>query len=340
MKMKMNSRSVRLIAKASMVAVLCTLGAVQAQERTIRASLVLPKEHSLGVGLTNLAQCVQQKSGGKLKLQPFFDGALGNDAAVLQQLRTGTLEILVTATSYMATVLPAAGIFDLPFLFANEREADAALDGKTGELLSQKLTTVGLVNLAYWENGFRNMTNSKRPIEKMEDLHGLKMRALPNPVMLATFKALGGYAIPMPFPELYSALETKVVDGQENPVNLVEGSKFNEVQKYLSITKHVYNPAVVVYSKRLFDQLSAGEQSVLRECGASSSQEQRRVNRQQVEGSLERLKGKGMAINVLSDREVARMREATLPVHENQAQVLGADMRDALKDDLLRVRSR
>jgi len=316
------------------------VGTVQAQERTIRASLVLPKEHALGIGLTTLAQCVQQKSAGKLKLQPFFDGALGNDAAALQQLRSGTLEVLVTATSYMSTVLPAAGIFDLPFMFTNEKEADAALDGKTGELLTQKLTSVGLVNLAYWENGFRNMTNSKRPIEKMEDLHGLKMRALPNPVMLATFKALGGFAIPMPFPELYSALETKAVDGQENPVNLVEGSKFYEVQKYLSITRHVYNPAVVVYSKRLFDQLAPAEQTVLRECGAASSLEQRRVNRMQVEGSLERLKGKGMLVNIVSERETARMREATLSVHEAQAQILGADMRAALTDDLNRVRGR
>ena len=337
-KMKMTVASPATLATVMIAAGLLVAGAAQAQERVVRASLVLPKEHALGIGLNTLAQCVQLKSGGKLKLQPFFDGSLGNDAAALQQLRSGTLEILVTATSYMATVLPSAGIFDLPFLFANEREADAALDGKTGELLSQKLTTVGLVSVAYWENGFRNMTNSKKPIEKMEDLHGLKMRALPNPVMLATFKALGGFAIPMPFTELYSALETKAVDGQENPVNIVEGSKMYEVQKYLSITRHVYNPAVVVYSKRLFDQLSPEEQAVFRDCGASSSKEQRRVSREQAAGAMERLKTKGMLVNVVSDREIARMREATLSVHEAQASVLGSEMRDALKADLARVR--
>lgn len=325
---------------AAAAALLLAAGPAQAQERTIRAALVVSKDHSLGLGLQAWAQCVNQKAAGRLKLQPFFDGALGNDAATLQQLRTGTLDILVTATSYMATVAPAAGVFDLPFLFASEKEADAVLDGPTGELISQKLATAGIVNLAYWENGFRNMTNSKRPITKMEDLQGLKMRSLPSPAMLATFKALGGFGIAMPFPELYSALETKTVDGQENPVNLVESAKMYEVQKYLSLTRHLYNPVAVMYSKRLWDQLPAADQGVVRDCARAATAEQRRVNRQQVERSLTNLKERGMVINTPSDSELARMREVTASVHESQWPAIGADVKTALTADLQRARAR
>ena len=301
---------------------------------------MVSKDHSLGIGLTAMSQCVGQKSSGRLRLQPFFDGALGNDAATLQQMRTGTLDILVTATSYMATVAPAAGVFDLPFLFANEREADAVLDGQTGDLVTQKLATAGIVNLAYWENGFRNMTNSKRPITRMEDLQGLKMRSLPSPAMLATFKALGGFGVAMPFPELYSALETRTVDGQENPVNLVESAKFYEVQKFLSLTRHLYNPVAVMYSKRLWDQLPAADQAVIGECARSATAEQRRVNRQQAERSLGNLKERGMQINTPSDAELARMREATAPVHDSQWGTIGADVKAVLTADLQRVRAR
>lgn len=324
---------------ASVLAVAATSPA-QAQERTIRASLVVSKDHSLGVGLTNFAQCVGQKSGGKIKVQTFFDGSLGGDAAVLQQLRTGSVDILVTATSYLATVAPAAGVFDLPFLFADEIEADGVLDGKTGELIAQKIQAAGVVPLAYWENGFRNMTNSRRPIQRMEDLQNLKLRVLPSPVMLAAFKALGAFAVPLPFPELYSALETKTVDGQENPTNLIDSAKFYEVQKYLSITRHSYNPAAIMYSKRLFDQLPAGDQGVLRDCARAATTEQRRVSRQQVEAAAARLKERGMQINVVSDAELRRMREATASVNEAQWPTLGADVKAALEEDLRRIRGR
>jgi len=311
-----------------------------AQERTIRASLVVSKDHSLGLALQSMAQCVGQRSGGKLRLQPFFDGALGNDAATVQQMRTGTLDMVVTATSFLATVAPAVGVFDLPFLFANEREADAVLDGATGELVASKLQPAGIVSLAYWENGFRNMTNSKRPITRMEDLQGLKMRSLPSPAMLATFKALGGFGVAMPFPELYSALETKTVDGQENPLNLIESAKFHEVQKFVSLTRHLYNPVMVMYSKRLWDAMPAAEQAVVRDCARAATAEQRRVNRQQAEASLTRLQEKGMQFNTPSDAELARMREATVSVHDAQWPTIGADVKTALTADLQKARAR
>ena len=312
----------------------------QFQDHAIRATLSAQKDHPLGVALTKVQQCVAQKSGGKMKIQTFFDGSLGSDIPTIQQLRTGTLDMVVTATSFLSTMVPSAAVFDLPFLFANEKEADAALDGKAGELLAQRLAGVGLVTLAYWENGFRNMTNSKRPINRMEDLGGLKMRALQNPIVVETFKAMGGFAVPMPFTEVYSALETKTVDGQENPVPIIESAKFYEVQKYLSMTRHIYNPGIVVYSKQLFDKLAPVEQAALRDCAQGAREEQRRLNRQQSEEGIARLKAKGMIVNELSPAELARMREVAKPIHEKAIPTIGADMLAAVHEDLKAVRGR
>ena len=312
----------------------------QFQEHAIRATLSAQKDHPLGVALTKVQECVAQKSGGKMKIQTFFDGSLGADVPTIQQLRTGTLDMVVTASSFMSTMVPSAAVFDLPFLFANEKEADAALDGKSGELLAQKLAGVGLVTLAFWENGFRNMTNSKHPITKMEDLKGLKMRALQNPIVVETFKAMGGFAVPMPFTEVYSALETKTVDGQENPVPIIESAKFYEVQKYLSMTRHIYNPGIVVYSKQLFDKMSPAEQAALRDCAQGARVEERRLNRLQAEEGIGRLKAKGMIVNELSPAELTRMRDVVKPIHEKTIPTIGADMMAAVNDDLKTVRGR
>jgi tripartite ATP-independent transporter DctP family solute receptor len=153
-------------------------------------------------------------------------------------------------------IMPELGVFDLPFLFANEKEADAVLDGDAGKYFNKKLPDAGLVNLAYWENGFRNLTNSKRPVQKAEDFDGIKVRVMQNNIFLDSFKTLGTNAVPMAFGEVFTALETKTIDGQENPFVTIETSKFYEVQKYLTVTRHAYTPFLILYSKKLWDQLS------------------------------------------------------------------------------------
>ena len=252
-----------IAAGAAAMALAAGMAHAQFQERYIRASFTLGKEHALGQGLARVQQCIAEKSGGKMKVQVFYDASLGTDGPAVQQLRSGTLDMVVTQTSFMTSMIPEAGVFDLPFLVQNEKEGDAIMDGKAGALLASKLPAVGLVNLAYWENGFRNTTNSKKPIAKVEDFTGLKLRIVQNAIMVDSFKAMGAFAVPMAFTELYTALETKAVDGQENPFNITELSKFHEVQKYLSLTRHMYNPAMLVYSKKLFDQLSPQEQAAL-----------------------------------------------------------------------------
>lgn len=312
----------------------------QFQDRTIRASLVLAKEHSLGQAMIEVARCAADKSGGRMKIQNFFDGALGGDLAVIAQLRSGTMDMLVTSPSYFTGMIPAASVWDLPFFFANEKEADATLDGKAGAVLADKLPSVGVVHLNYYEVGFRNVSNSKHPIRRMEDLQGVKIRSSQSPVVLDTFKALGGFAVAMPFAEVYSAMENKTIDGQENSIAIIETSKYYEVQKFLSLTQHQYGPAMMIYSKALFDKLSPQEQGTLRDCALTSHANQRALNRKQTQESLARMKARGLQINEIAPAEMERMRAAARPVQQKYLKDVGPEMTAAIEDDLKRVRGR
>lgn len=327
---------------ATAAALLAFAAAAQAQfqERTIRSSIVLSKEHSLGQAMVEVAKCAADRTGGKMKIQNYFDAALGGDLPAIQQLRSGTLDMLVTSPSYFTGMIPAAALWDLPFYFADDREADATLDGKAGKLLAEKLPSVGIVHLTYYDVGFRHTTNSKHPVRRMEDFNGVKVRSSQSPVVLDTFKALGGFAVAMPFAEVYSALENKTVDGQENSIGLIETSKFYEVQKYLSLTQHQYGPAMMIYSKQLFDKLTPQEQGVLRDCANASRENQRALNRKQMTEALARMKAKGLQVNEIAPAEMDRMRAAVKPVQEKYLKDLGPEMIAAVQEDLKRVRGR
>lgn len=322
------------------VAAFAIAGSAQAQfaERTIRISNGVNQEHPIGNGVAKMAACLAEKSGGKMKLQGFWGGALGGDLQATQALRSGTQEMVGTSSSPLIGILPDLGAFDLPFLFANEKEADAILDGAFGKYISDKLPAVGLINLSYWENGFRNLTNSKKPVEKVEDFPGLKVRVMQNNIFLDTFKTVGANAVPMAFPELFAAMETKAIDGQENPFVTIDTSKMYEVQKYLSITRHAYTPFLILYSKALFDKLSADEQKALYECAAVGQKEQRTVSRALEAKSLENLKKQGMIVNEIAPAEQARMREAVKGVYERSAPTIGKETVDRIQAELAKLR--
>jgi tripartite ATP-independent transporter DctP family solute receptor len=282
--------------------------------------------------------CTMEKSGGKMKIQGFWGGALGGDLQATQALRSGTQEMVITSTSPLVGILPDLGVFDLPFLFANEKEADAILDGEFGKYISDKLPAVGLVNLAYWENGFRNLTNSRKPVTKVEDMPGLKVRVMQNNVFLDTFRTMGANAVPMAFGEVFTALETKAIDGQENPFVTIDTSKFYEVQKYLSVTNHAYTPFMVLYSKAMWDKLAPAEQKTLQECAIAGRDEQRRVSRALSAKSLADLKTKGMAVNEIAPAEQKRMREAVKPVYEKHQATIGKETVDRMNAALAKMR--
>jgi TRAP-type transport system periplasmic protein len=327
-----------LLAAVGALALMSGTANAQFSDRTIRVSNGVNAEHPVGNGIAKMASCLATKSGGKMKLQAFWGGALGGDLQATQALRSGTQEMVVTSTSPLVGILADLGVFDLPFLFANEKEADAILDGSFGKLISDKMPGVGLVNLSYWENGFRNLTNSKKPVAKVEDFPGLKVRVMQNNIFLDTFKTLGTNAVPMAFQEVFAALETKAIDGQENPFVTIDTSKMYEVQKFLSITNHAYTPFMILYSKALFDRLSADEQKALLDCSAEGQKEQRMVSRALSEKSLESVKKNGMQVNVIAPEEQKRMRDAVKPVYERGAATIGKETVDRMQAELAKLR--
>ena len=214
------------------------------------------------------------------------------------------------------------GIFDTPFLFDNFQEVDTVLDGPIGRKLLDKLPAKGLVGLSYWDHGFRIVTNSKRPIVKADDLQGLKIRVQQIPVFIDAFNALGANAVPMPFTELYTALEQKAVDGQENPYVSVEVTKFYEVQKYASGTRHAYSPLLVLAGKKFWDQLSDDERKILLDAQRGEALPAQGIARTRRQGGRP-VEGHGMLVNDVSAQERARMRDKLQPVIDKHKAAIG-----------------
>jgi tripartite ATP-independent transporter DctP family solute receptor len=320
----------------------CTVaGMAHAQEvktRIIRFGYGLNDESVQGRAARYLAEELGKLSGGKLKMRTFGSANLGSDEQMQAALVGGSQEMMVGSTAPLATMVKEFGVYDLPFLFNNEKEADAVLDGPFGEKLLKMLDAKGLVGLVYWENGFRDVTNSKRPITKAEDMDGIKLRVMQNQIALGVFGALGANAVPMPFSELFTALETRTVDGQENPVTTIQSSKFYEVQPYLSLTHHVYTPWVVLASKKWWDTLSPDEQKLIRDAAVKSRDFERKDSRADSQKAMQTLEKSGMKINKVSDEELKRLRAKAQPVVDKYTQELGPDLVKQLQDEINKVR--
>ncbi|MDP9880409.1 tripartite ATP-independent transporter DctP family solute receptor [Variovorax boronicumulans] len=330
----------RTLMTAALVAggLLASTGALaQFAERTIKFTNGVNEDHPVGVGVKKMQEVLAAKTGGKMKITAFWGGAAGGDLPATQALRAGTQEMVCTSSSPLVGIVKELGAFDLPFLFANEKEADAVLDGPAGEYFNKKLEAAGLVNLAYWENGFRNLTNSKKPVAKAEDFEGVKLRVMQNNIFLDSFKILGANAVPMAFGEVFTALETRTIDGQENPFVTIETSKFSEVQKYLSVTRHAYTPFLILYSKKLWDQLNPQEQAVLREAAKEGQKVQREANRALNEKSLASLR-KTMTVNEVSAAEQKRMLEKVKPVYDKNVPNIGTEAVGVVTDALKKAR--
>lgn len=288
-----------------------TSHAEEYKTRIVRFGYGLNEDSNQGRAVKFFADEVIKNTGSKWKVKGFGAASLGSDPQMQNALIGGAQELMVGSTATLVGIVSDFGVYDLPFVFANDKEADTILDGPFGQKLLDKLQAKGLVGLVYWENGFRNLTNSKHPINKMEDMQGIKLRVMQNPVYIDMFKGFGANAVPLAFSELFAALETKTVDGQENPVTTIESSKFYEVQKYLSLTRHVYSPWIVLASKKWWDGLSADERKAVQKAAIASRDFERKDSRAASAKALETLKQKGMQINSLSDAELARMRATT-----------------------------
>lgn len=317
--------------------------ASQAQDikpRIIRFGYGLNEQSNQGRAVKMFAEQVEKRSGGKMRVRAVGAAALGPDVQMQQALIGGAQEMMVGSTATLVGITKEMALWDTPFLFNNVREADAVLDGPIGQQVIAKLDEKGLIGLVYWENGFRNLTNSKRAVNKLEDLDGIKLRVMQNNVYLDSFKTLGANAVPLPFSELFSALETRTVDGQENPYNTILSSKFYEVQKYLSITNHVYSPWIVLVSRKWWDQLSKDEQKVLREAAVASRDFERKDTRDEAGRALAELKAKGMQINELPPAEAARMRDKLTRVNASIGANVGMELWQQTQAELAKLREK
>lgn len=308
-----------------------TLGTslAQAQDfkpRLIRFGYGLNEQSNQGRAVKVMAEEIEKASGGKMKLRAIGAAALGSDVQMQQALIGGAQEMMVGSTATLVGVTKEMAIWDTPFLFNNGKEADVVLDGPVGQKVMDKLQEKGLVGLVYWENGFRNLTNNKRAVNKLEDMQDIKLRVMQNTVFIESFQTLGANAVPLPFSELFTALETKTVDGQENPFNTILSSKFYEVQKYLTVTNHVYSPWIVLVSKKYWDGLSKPEQTVLLNAAKKSRDFERQDTRAEAGKALADLKAKGMQINELSPAEANRMRDRLTRVNASIATNVGMDL--------------
>lgn len=329
----------RLFLKTLAAAVaLAAVGVAQAQTRTIKFANQNAKGHPVVMGMEKFAELVEAKSGGKLKVQVFPGGALGSDQANVSALQGGTLEMASMNSGIFASLVKDFAIYDFPFLFGNPKEADAVVDGAFGKSLHAKLEEKGLVGLGYYELGFRHITNSKRPIAKVEDIAGLKLRVIPNPINVDWVSALGANPTPLPFPELYAALEQKAVDGQENPVATIKGAKLFEVQKYMTLTNHQYNPQSIVISKKFWDTLSAGDRKILQDAAQESVGYQRTQSRAALQSGLDDLKKGGMQVNELPAAEVSKLREKMKPVIAKHSASVGEATVNAMMAELDKLR--
>jgi TRAP-type transport system periplasmic protein len=319
------------IAAAALAATawLLTPGASNAQQvsdRTFKVAFVQDKDHPHGVGAQRFADILDQKSGGKIKVRLFGSGQLGGDAQVISSLQGGTVEMTMVSPGSLAGMAKEYAMLDLPFLFNSYKEVDAVLDGPIGRKLLDTLPNRGLIGLGWWDHGFRILTNSRRPVAKMEDIQGLKVRVQQIPASIDMFNGLGANAVPMSYTELYTALETKAVDGQENPFAAIEISKFYEVQKYASTTQHVYNPLAVVFSKRVWDRLSPDERKMVQDAANEAGAYERQVSREMNEKSKENLQAKGMIITEITPEERDRMRAKLKPVNDKYVKEVGEDL--------------
>ena len=308
--------------------------------RIIRFGYGLNEQSNQGRAVKVFQKEVEKLSGGKIKVRAFGAASLGPDIQMQQALIGGAQEMMVGSTATLVGISKEMALWDTPFLFNNTQEADAVLDGPVGEKVMAKLAEKGLVGLVYWENGFRNLTNSKHSITRLEDLQGVKLRVMQNAVFLDSFKALGANVVPLPFPELFPALETGAVDGQENPFNTILSSKFYEVQKYLSVTNHVYSPWIVTVSKKFWDGLSRDEQKVLMDAATKSRDFERKDTREEAARSLGELKAKGMVVNELTPAETTRMRDKLIRINASVASSVGMDLWRETQEELARLRAR
>ncbi len=310
----------RLIQSMSLAGLLVA-GAAQAQT-VLKIGYAVPTNSHYGVGANTFCEEIDKGTQGRYKCQHFPSGSLGGEREMIEAVQLGTLDLVNTSTGPLGNFVPEVKIVDIPFLFRDYDHARKVMDGQVGQDLLKAMQAKGLVGMAWTENGFRHMTNSKRPIRSADDARGLKMRTMENKVHMDGYKTFGILPTPMPFPELFTALQQGTVDGQENPIPVILASKFSQVQKHLSLTGHVYSPAVIILTPSVWNKLSAADKNVFLEAGKKAAAAQRkRVNDDENNG-IAQLEKDGM--QVIRQVNGESFRKAVTPAYQEYAKEFGA----------------
>jgi tripartite ATP-independent transporter DctP family solute receptor len=304
------------------------------QERVIKFGHLVQPDHPISLGTKKFAERVEAKSGGKIKVREFGASALGSDTQQISALQGGVQEMVAPSTTVLASLVKEMSLIDFPFALSTPAQVDSLLGGPFGKALYDRLAERGVIGLDYWETGFRNFTNSRKPITEVEDFKGMKIRVLANPLFVESFSALGANPVPLAFGELYGALESKAVDAQENPYSVVLSSKLHEVQRYMSVTNHVYTANAILISKRFWDKLSEAEKKILRESALEAGIYQRKLSRDSAQADRKALEAKGMKINDVPLTTIAKMRELTRPVADKFAASFDPDLVKLYRSEL------
>lgn len=304
------------------------VGTASAQT-TMRISISIAQNSHQGIAIDTFAKEVERRTGGRYKVQPFYSGALGGERESIEAVQLGTQELTFSSTGPIPNFVPETKILDVPFLFRDKAHARAVLDGPIGQEMLKKFEAKGFKALAWGENGVRHMTNSKREVKNPEDLKGLKMRTMENPVHIAAYKGLGIVTTPMAFPEVFTALQQGTVDGQENPLSVIMSAKFDQVQKHLSLTGHVYSPGIFVMNKAAFDKLAAADKQAFMDAAKEGVKLNRaRVDADDATGVTE-LRAKGMTVNENVDK--AKFVSMLAPVNAEFEKQFGKPNLDAIR---------
>ena len=299
-------------------------------QTTMKISISTAQNSHQGVAIDTFAKEVAARTAGRYKVETFYNGSLGGERESIEAVQLGTQELAFSSTGPVPNFVPDTKILDVPFLFRDKAHARAVLDGPIGQELLGKFDAKGFKALAWAENGFRHMTNSKCDVKAPDDLKGLKMRTMENPVHIAAYKGLGIITTPMAFPEVFTALQQGTVDGQENPLPVIMSAKFSQVQKHLSLTGHVYSPCIFVMNKASFDKLSAADKTAFLEAAKVATKANRdRVDQDDANGVKE-LRAQGMT--VIEDVDKAKFVAQLAPVNAEFEKQFGKANLDKIRN--------
>ncbi len=313
------------------LAVVMTAGQAFAQAKVLKISNGINEQHPSYLANKKFGEILNAKLPGKYNVQVYANAQLGDDVRATEAVRMGTLEMVTTSASPLTGLVPEFNVFDLPFIIPSEKAADAVFDGPIGAKLAAALEAKGIKLLAYYENGFRQLTNSARAVSSPADLKGLKIRTMQNPIHLEAFRAMGANPTPMPFSEVFTAMQQKTIDGQENPIPTIWLSKFYEVQKYVSLTGHVYGPHIVLIGKKLWDSFPATDQKIIADAAKESAVFQRALNRKMNSEFVDNLRKAGVTVTELTPAQHKAFVDACASVYTTWEPKIGKALLDEFR---------